>query len=516
LERVRALAAGLDACAIVAGDVLLILARNGIDHALVSYAAMSLGAAAAPVTPQYGAPGADLGRLRNAVASLAPDAVYLDDAAAYADPEHWLGGAQLPVRAVRVISGRNPRPGQTPLADLEKGALVRTPEPWMTAKLLLTSGSTGRPKAVIQTHAAVATNAAQITACFDDPTRRWWSTPRPGATAWARTPSCTWSCTAAARCTSTPANRSPAASARPVRNLREVATTYHNMVPAGWAMLADELERDPELARVFFSRVRVLQYGGASMAQSVCDRIQAVALATVGERISFATGYGSTETGPTACNIHWPNFRTGMMGLPVPGTTLKLAPVGEKLEARVRGPQISPGYLGRPELTAAAFDEEGFYRLGDAARLAEDGRPEAGSSSTGASRRTSSWRRAPSSLPACCGPRPCPPARARSATPSCAARAGTASACCCSPTPAGAGPTAPPPSAPVWSGSMPAARGGSGRVARALIVEGQPDAASGELTDKGYINQALARERRAGDVERLYATPLAEGVIEFG
>src|SRR6202012_2575257 len=121
--------------------------------------------------------------------------------------------------------------------------------------------------------------------------------------------------------------------------------------------LAHELEHDPDLARVFFARVRLLQDGGAGLAQSVCDRIQAVAMRTVGEQISFGSGYGATETGPTACNVHWPNLRAGMIGLPVPGTQVKLAPEGEKYEIRVRGPQISPGYYNAAPELASPFEE---------------------------------------------------------------------------------------------------------------------------------------------------------------
>ena len=138
------------------------------------------------------------------------------------------------------------------------------------------------------------------------------------------------------------------------------------------------MERDEVLARTFFSRARLMQYGGAGLSQNVVDRVQAVARRTVGEHISFASGYGATETGPTACNVHWPNLRAGLCGLPIPGTSIKLAPVADKLELRAKGIQISPGYYNAPDGQADPFDEEGYYRLGDAGKLVDPERPSAG------------------------------------------------------------------------------------------------------------------------------------------
>jgi feruloyl-CoA synthase len=547
LEQVRALAAGLAGLELGAGDALLILARNSVDHALVAYAAMSLGAVAAPVSPQYGASGADLGRLAHTVSLLQPRAVFVEDGSASAHALSLPALTGLPVIASRPVGGqigidrllsplipaqagiqalaRGPESGERGdqlLSSRNLGPGLRREErgmgisPDATAKLLLTSGSTGAPKAVIQTHRNIAFNAAQITACFDDPEPPVVVNAAP------------WSHSLGANAilhmvlhrggTLYIDHGQPIAErfGETLRNLAEVSPTYHNMVPAGWALLADELERDAALAATFFARVRVLQYGGASMAQSVCDRVQAVALATVGERISFATGYGSTETGPTACNIHWPNFRTGMMGLPVPGTAMKLTPVGEKLEARVRGPQVSPGYLNAPELTAAAFDEDGFYRLGDAARLADPERPEDGVVFDG--RLAENFKLASGTFVAA--------GVLRTAAVS-ACEGAVVDAVVCGEGRDGVGLLLF--TNPGWRGAdlrqavrtglerlNAGARGGAGRVARALILEGAPDAASGEITDKGYINQALARQRRAAAVERLYAQPSDDEVIVLG
>ncbi|MEL6754485.1 MAG: AMP-binding protein, partial [Pseudomonadota bacterium] len=163
-----------------------------------------------------------------------------------------------------------------------------------------------------------------------------------------------------------------------MRNMREVSPTQHTTVPAAWAALATELEHDSELAETFFKRLFVMAYGGASMGQDIYERIQKVAVETTGERISLSAGYGATETAPTLSNVHWPNDTMGLIGLPLPGCEMKLAPVGEKLECRVRGPHITPGYYRNREKTQEAFDEEGFYKMGDAVRFLDPEDPKKG------------------------------------------------------------------------------------------------------------------------------------------
>jgi feruloyl-CoA synthase len=522
-DRVAALAGGLAALGLSRGKPLLILARNGIDHALIAYAAMSVGAPAAPVSPQYGAKGADPTRLQHAVERLKPTAVYADDAETFGDALSAPFLAGLPV-----VVSRNPRPGDVAFDDLLKSEPVESvAQPEDIAKLLLTSGSTGRPKAVVCTHANIALNAAQIQGCYADPEPPVLVNSAP------------WSHSLGANAilhmvlhrggtlyidAGQPA---PGKFAETVRNLREVATTYHNMVPAGWAMFVGELERDQALAAKFFEKVRVLQYGGASMAQSILDRVQAVAVRTVGERITFAAGYGATETGPTACNIHWLNARSGMVGLPTPGTSVKLVPPdggtggdGGKFEIRVKGPQVSPGYLDQPEATAQAFDEDGFYRLGDAARLADPEDPAAGLVFDG--RLVENFKLASGTFVA---------AGALRVAAVSAIGGVVSDAVVCGEGQEGVGlmlfldakacerlgdeQTVRARIVEGLSRMNAAAKGGGGKVLRALILDGAPDAASGELTDKGYINQALARERRPAELARLFADPPDAGVMRF-
>jgi feruloyl-CoA synthase len=517
--KIEALAGGLAGLGLSRGQPLLILARNGVDHALIAYAAMSLGAPAAPVSPQYGLKGADLTRLRHAVERLKPAAVYADDAEAFGDALAAPFLAGLPI-----VVSRNARPGDVAFDDLLNSASIEpVAQPDDIAKLLLTSGSTGLPKAVVCTHANIALNAAQIEACYADPEPPVLVNSAP------------WSHSLGANAilhmvlhrggTLYIDAGQPLAGGRfaeTVRNLREVATTYHNMVPAGWGLFVGELERDAALAARFFEKVRVLQYGGASMAQSILDRVQAVAVRTIGERITFAAGYGATETGPTACNIHWLNARSGMVGLPTPGTAVKLVPTGDggKFEIRVKGPQVSPGYLDQPEATAQAFDEDGFYRLGDAARLADPEDPSAGLVFDG--RLVENFKLASGTFVAA-GALRVAAVSAIGGVVSDAVVCGEgqdgvglmlfldAKAC------ERLGDEVAVRAAIVdgLSRMNAAAKGGGGKVLRALILDGAPDAASGELTDKGYINQAMARDRRPKERERLFAESPDENILVF-
>ncbi|WP_374469736.1 feruloyl-CoA synthase [Phenylobacterium sp.] len=510
-QRVAALAGGLCGLGVVGERPLLILSGNAIDHALIKYAAMSQGMPVAPVSPQYGLKGANPARLAHAVEILKPAAVYTEDATLFAD------GLENPCLAgLPVIAGRNPRPGDIPLERLYEGkSAAFTARPGDHAKYLLTSGSTGHPKAVICTHRAISLNAAQIEACFDDPEPPVMLHSAP------------WSHSLGAnailhmglhRGGTLYIDRGQPTAARfgeTLRNLHEVAPTYQNMVPAGWMLLAEALERDEALARTFFSRVRLLQYGGAALAQATADRIQAVARRTVGERVSFGSGYGATETGPTACNVHWTNARMGMIGLPIPGTSVRLVPNAGKLEFRVKGPQITEGYLGRPDLNGAIFDDEGFYIIGDAARLVDPADPREGMIYDG--RLSENFKLASGAF-----------VSVGDLRLSCVGAIGGAvtDAVVCGEGRDGVGllfyPNPNLPRADVEAAVRAGVerfnakgQGSSGRVGRALVLAEPPDPHSGEITDKGYIAQSLARAKHAEAVARLFADPPSPDVMVF-
>ena len=511
LERISVLAGGLRGLGVVGARPLLILAANGIDHALVAYAAMSQGMPVAPVSPQYGLKGANLARLAHACEVLKPAAVYTEDAALFAD------GLSAPALAgLPVIAARNARPADAALEHLfQASAVAATATPDDHAKYLLTSGSTGLPKAVICTHRNVSLNSAQIEACFDDPEPPVMVHSAPWSHSLGANSILHMGLHRGGTLYIDAGQPTAARFGETVRNLKEISPTYQNMVPAGWMLFVDELEKDHQLARRFFERVRLLQYGGAALGQAVADRIQAVAVRTVGEQISFGSGYGATETGPTACNVHWHNDRMGMIGLPIPGTSVRLVPEAGKLDFRVKGPQVTQGYLGRPELSAQAFDGEGFYVLGDAARFVDAGDPLKGMIFDG--RLSENFKLASGTFvgvgdlrigaigaiggavtdAVVCGEGReavglllYPDPRQPRAEVEAAVRAGLAA-------------------------FNARAKGSGGRVARALVLPDGPDAGAGEITDKGYIAQALARSRRADSVTRLFADPPPPDVMVF-
>jgi feruloyl-CoA synthase len=160
-----------------------------------------------------------------------------------------------------------------------------------------------------------------------------------------------------------------------VRNLREVATTAYFNVPKAYEMLVEHLRSDPALRQNFFSRLKCLFFAAAGLSQHIWDELQDIAYETCGEEILVVTGLGATESSPYALSTGIEGAAAGHLGLPVPGVELKLVPVEEKLEARLRGPSITPGFWRRPELNKAAFDEENYYCLGDAVKFLDPENP---------------------------------------------------------------------------------------------------------------------------------------------
>jgi feruloyl-CoA synthase len=291
------------------------------------------------------------------------------------------------------------------------------------------------------------------------------------------------------------------------------------------------LEKDAALRETFFRRLKLLSYGGASLPHELWQRMQDLAVATIGERIIFTSGWGSTETAPTATTVHWAVEGAGVIGLPLPGVEIKMVPVGSKYELRVRGPIVTPGYLGRPDLTAAAFDAEGFYRIGDAGRLVD---PENASKGLAFDGRvvedfklgTGTWvavgalrlKSLDAAAPALQDAVVTGHDRAYAgllAWPNVAACA----ALCRDPANAGSAQTVVKDAgviAHVRKGlaALNARAGGSSeRIGRAILMAEPASMDAGELTDKGYVNQRATLERRKALVEALYAEPPGSDVL---
>ncbi len=353
---------------------VMILSGNSIEHALMTYGAILAGVPVAPVSPSYSTMSSDFDKLRYVFDLVEPKVIFVQEAAPFAR-----GLAALPLDGVELVTvdGSLGTPFQS-LLDTTPGAAVEESLARlnydMVAKYLFTSGSTGMPKAVITTQRMMCVNSVMprsvnVEEEGDEP---------PVLLNWLPWNHCFGGnailnnlLVSGGTLYIDGGRPVPGGFAETIQNLREIAPTAYSNVPAAYTMLVDELESDEALARNFFSRLRTLAYGGAALSQDLYERIQQVAIRVAGERIVFSSGYGATETAPTICNVHWPTERMGLLGLPLPGIELKLAPVGEKLEVRVRGDCITKGYHKNPAKTAEAYDDEGFYRLGDGARFVD-------------------------------------------------------------------------------------------------------------------------------------------------
>jgi feruloyl-CoA synthase len=367
------------------GRPVAILSGNSIEHALMTQAAMQARIPAAPVSPAYSLMSQDHAKLKYLFDLIKPALVMVQDGPAF---EKALNALNLD--GVTVVHVGRPADGikSVAFADLAATPVTREVEdsiakitPDTVGKLLFTSGSTGMPKAVINTQRMMCANAAMMMQARPrDP-------HAPQATYLDWMP---WNHTMGGNALFNPVlteggtlyiddgRPMPGMIEETLRNLHEISPTYYANVPAGYAALAAAMEKDDALCRSFFKNLGLMAYGGARLPDDLYDRMQALAVRATGERIVFYTGWGSTETAPTSTGTYWDTERVGLIGLPFPGVELKLVPTGPKYEIRVRGINVTPGYYGQPELTKAAFDDEGFYCIGDAATFVDDGDPTQG------------------------------------------------------------------------------------------------------------------------------------------
>jgi feruloyl-CoA synthase len=372
LERVRRIGAALLMRNLSAERPIVILSGNDLEHALLGLAANYVGIPYAPISPAYSLISSDFGKLRHIVNLLTPGLVFACNAQ-YARAI----AAAVPPDVEVLISALDALDAAPEAADAAHANVTSD----TIAKFLFTSGSTGMPKGVINTQRMWCSNQAMIASAL-----QFFADEPPVIVDWAP-----WHHTAGGNhdvglvvhhggtMYIDGGKPLPGAIEETVRNLREIAPTWYFTVPKGYEALLPFFRADAALRENFFSRLKVLWFAGAGLAQHVFDEWKDMAWRTCHEDILFLTGLGSTETAPYAFGRMWDTANSANIGLPPPGLDVKLIPLSEgKYEARLKGPNITPGYWREPALTAAAFDEEGFYRLGDALRFDDPAHPEKG------------------------------------------------------------------------------------------------------------------------------------------
>jgi len=348
---------------------LVILSDNSIDHAVLALGAMHVGVPVAPVSPAYSLMSKNFSKLKAIFELLRPGLVWTSDPEKFAPALAAVAANSTPIAELLAAEA-------TPRVD---AAFERT-GPDTVAKILFTSGSTGFPKGVINTQRMLTVNQEQYALVWpflgDRPqvlvdwlpwnhtfggNNNFGMMLRNGGTLYIDA-----------------GKPAPGLVETSARNLKEIAPTIYFHVPRGFDLLLPFLEKDAELRANFFRKLDLMVYAGAALPQNLWERMQQLAVVEHGARLPLISAWGSTETAPMATGVHYAVDRAGIIGLPVPGCELKLVPVAGKLEARVKGPNITPGYHGRDDLTKAAFDEEGYYRIGDALKFADEKKPELG------------------------------------------------------------------------------------------------------------------------------------------
>ena len=516
-EQVGRVAQGLLDLKLRADAPIVVLSDNSLDHLVLVLAAQHIGRATCTVSSAYSRLTKDFSKIHSILKALDPALVYASDAAVYAPALR-----EVSLDAVTVFSrGSEPHAGALPFAQL--ASAIETPAvmqaqasitPDTHAKYLLTSGSTGAPKVVINTHRMLCANQQMIAQAW-----RFLAHDKPVLVDWLP-----WSHTFGGNhnlhlvmchggeLVIDEGRPAPGLIEKSLRNLVDVRPTLYFNVPRGLDLLLPLLEADDAAASAFFSRLRAVFYAGAALPQATWERLQALATRVRGTPVWLTTSWGSTETSPAITSAHWQLERADVIGGVLPGLDLKFIPNGGKLEMRVRGVSIFPGYRNAAQLTAQAFDEDGYYRIGDAGLLADESHPERGvvfngrvaedfklGSGTWVSVGTLRVRAVSALAPwaqdvvvtghdrDAVGLLVFPSAQAL-ALPAAdlAEKIGAA-----------------------LRGMKNEGGGSSQLPSCALVLAEPPSVDGGEITDKGYLNQSAVLRRRAKEVERLYTRSFA-------
>ncbi|WP_395699833.1 feruloyl-CoA synthase [Aquabacterium sp.] len=386
LQRAQAVGQALLGLGLSVERPLAILSDNDLDHLTLALGAMWAGVPYAPISPAYSLVSQDYGKLRHIVGTLTPGAVFASGPAFGAAIQAAFAPDVPVLLSEGAIEGRRVIHTSALLATAPGEAVARAHAavgPDTIAKFLFTSGSTKAPKGVVNTHRMLCANQQMLrqTMAFvgDEP---------PVLVDWLP-----WNHTFGGNHNVglvlynggslyiDEGKPTPKGIAQTLRNLREISPTVYFNVPKGFEEIAIAMDSDRQLRDTLFKRVKAFMFAGAGLSQPVWDKLDAHGEAAIGERVRILTGLGMTETAPSCTFAVGTDVRSGHIGLPVPGVEVKLvkdASTGDKTEIRFRGPNVMPGYWRAPEQTREAFDEEGFYRTGDAVRWIDDANPQRG------------------------------------------------------------------------------------------------------------------------------------------
>lgn len=529
LQKVRALGQAFLDRGLSAEKPVAILSENDLEHLLLMFAGQHVGVPTASVAPAYSLVSTDFAKLKHAMRTITPGLVFVSNAEPY---RRALAAALDPTAEIVFARGSSPGGNATLFDDLAATAPTEAVDrahaaiaPDDIAKFLFSSGSTGLPKAIVNTHRMICSNQQMILQGFpfmgDQPpiVVDWmpWNhtaggnhntgmTVYNGGTLYIDDGNATFKI------------------ATTVRNLREIAPTVYFNVPRGYEELLRYFRQDVQLRENFFRRLNFMFYAGAGLAQPIWDAYRELMSETRGERILMASGLGATETSPMALQCTWDSEQSGAIGIPMPGVEAKLVAIGAKLEIRVKGPNVTPGYWKNEELTRAAFDEEGYYKFGDAVRFVDPGDVNKGFMYDG--RLTEDFKLASGTwvsvgplrtkiihtfapyvtdvviaglnrnflsmlifpnLDSC---RSLSPELAAAATAAEILRHGSVTS----------------KFTELLESSAAQSTGNSNRVARAILLEEPPSLDAGEITDKSSLNQRAILAHRAAEVEEMYSS----------
>ncbi len=542
LDAVRSLAQAILDAGCDRERTVAILSGNSIDHGLLSLAAMHVGVPAAPISVAYSLMSQDHAKLLHCVRQVTPGVIYVDNGAPYAKALAALKNAGLLDDVVVVIGVNSPAgidsvpfgkfASATPTVEVDAAFAALTPE--TIGKVLFTSGSTGLPKGVINTQRMMCSNQQALSQVY----RFVGKNKPPVLLDWLP-----WNHTFGGNHDFNMmlfhggtlhidgGKPAPGLIDQTIANLREVSPTIYLNVPRGYDMLLPALEKDSALRKSFFKDLELIFYAAAALPENLWSRLEDLSIAERGDRVTMGSAWGSTETAPAATAVHWIIDQPGVIGLPIPGTEILLTPNGSKQELRVRGPNVTPGYWRSPDLTKAAFDADGFYRIGDAGkffdaddaskgivfdgRVAEDFKLSSGTwVHVGALRVKAISAAAPLVMDCVIA------GHDRESIGLLIFLNPAACLSLCSDLPPDTPLSTLANRAEIRRALEKALHGynkentaSSVRIARALVLDSMPSIDANEITDKGYINQRAVLEARASAVARLFADSPDSGVV---